>query len=132
MRTDFSGLSLTRMGRSLQFNKAYHPRMSEKIFISYRRSEAQWVAGRLHASLVQPLGDNAIFRDKESIGPGDNWPKAVEAALVTGKVTVLALIGPSWAKTLDEAGIRGWMIPPTGIEWNSSSRSSEAYALSRC
>src|SRR6202020_1195203 len=32
-------------------NKAYRPRMSEKIFISYRRSEAQWVAGRLHASL---------------------------------------------------------------------------------
>ena len=54
--------------------------MSEKIFISYRRSEAQMVAGRLRESLAQRLGEKAIFRDKDSIRPGEDWTKAIEAA----------------------------------------------------
>jgi TIR domain len=80
--------------------------MSKKIFISYRRSEAQMVAGRLRESLAQRLGEKAIFRDKDSIRAGEDWTKAVEAALVTDEIVVLALNGPGWSTTCDEAGIR--------------------------
>ena len=87
--------------------------MSETIFISYRRSEAAMVAGRLRQSL-EHQGEK-VFRDLDSIRGGEDFTKAVEEALGTGKVTVLALMGPSWAKTPDEAGIPRLNNP---ADWN--------------
>jgi hypothetical protein len=46
-----------------------------KIFVSYRRSDSQMVAGRLRESLAMRLGDEAIFRDKDSIGAGRTGPE---------------------------------------------------------
>ena len=76
-----------------------------KLFISYRRSDTQMVAGRLRESLGAHFGYRAIFRDKNSIAPGEDWTKAIEEGL-TGSVVVLALIGPNWATARDEAGNR--------------------------
>ncbi|MCK7473126.1 MAG: toll/interleukin-1 receptor domain-containing protein [Rhodopseudomonas palustris] len=60
-----------------------------RIFISYRRSDSQMVAGRLRESLARRLDDEAIFRDKDSIGAGEDWIRAIEASL-TGDAVVLA------------------------------------------
>jgi tetratricopeptide (TPR) repeat protein len=85
-----------------------------KIFISYRRSDSQMVAGRLRESLARRLGAEAIFRDKDSIGAGEDWTRAIEASL-TGNAIVLALIGPGWATARDEAGARRLDDP---ADWN--------------
>ncbi|MFY9941259.1 MAG: TIR domain-containing protein [Desulfobacterales bacterium] len=85
-----------------------------KIFISYRRSDSQMVAGRLRESLARRMGDTAIFRDKNSIGAGEDWVRAIEESL-TANVIVLALIGPHWASACDETGARRLDDP---ADWN--------------
>ena len=85
-----------------------------KVFISYRRSDTQMVAGRLRESLARRLGDESIFRDKNSIGAGEDWTKAIEQSL-SGDVVVLALIGPGWANARDEGGARRLDDP---ADWN--------------
>ena len=44
-----------------------------KLFISYRRSDTQMVAGRLRESLARRLGERAIFRDKNILAAGEDW-----------------------------------------------------------
>jgi tetratricopeptide (TPR) repeat protein len=85
-----------------------------KVFISYRRSDTQMVAGRLRESLARRLGEESIFRDKDSIGAGEDWTKAIKASL-SGDVVVLALIGPGWATARDETGGRRLDDP---ADWN--------------
>jgi tetratricopeptide (TPR) repeat protein len=85
-----------------------------KIFISYRRSDSQMVAGRLRESLARRMGESAIFRDKNSIGAGEDWVQAIEESL-SGNVVVLALIGPNWAAACDETGARRLDDP---ADWN--------------
>jgi hypothetical protein len=102
-----------------------------KVFISYRRSDTQMVAGRLRESLARRLGNAAIFRDKDSIGAGEDWTKAIEASL-SGDVVVLALIGPGWETARDEAGGRRLMIQQTGIASNSNRCSRDPAGSFRC
>ena len=85
-----------------------------KIFISYRRSDSQMVAGRLRESLARHLGDEAIFRDKDSISAGEDWTRAIEASLNKNAI-VLALIGPSWTTARDKSGARRLDDP---ADWN--------------
>jgi hypothetical protein len=85
-----------------------------KVFISYRRIEAEMVAGRLRESLAKRLRENAIFRDKNSIPGGVNWKEFIEARL-TPEVVVLGLIGPTWATARGDAGIRRLDDPN---DWN--------------
>lgn len=77
-----------------------------KVFISYRRSDTQMVAGRLRESLTKHIGSGAIFRDKDSIVPGVDWTKAIKESL-SGDVIVLALIGPNWETARDDEGKKG-------------------------
>jgi hypothetical protein len=85
-----------------------------KLFISYRRSDTQMVAGRLRESLARRLGERAIFRDKNSLAAGEDWTKAIDDAL-SGDVVLLALIGPSWATITDSSGRRRLDDPG---DWN--------------
>jgi hypothetical protein len=84
------------------------------IFISYRRGDAQMVAGRLRESLAMRMGSKAIFRDKTNIKGGEDFEAAIDRAL-RGQVIVLALIGPNWATALNKAGAR-LLDDPAG--WN--------------
>jgi len=84
------------------------------VFISYRRSDTQMVAGRLREALARHFGEAAIFRDKDSVAPGEDWTKAIKQEL-TEEVVVVALIGPNWATAKDEAGGRR-LDDPT--DWN--------------
>jgi hypothetical protein len=60
------------------------------------------------------MGESAIFRDKNSIGAGEDWVRAIEESL-TGNVIVLALIGPNWATARDAADARRLDDP---ADWN--------------
>lgn len=72
------------------------------------------VAGRLRESLARRIGSDAIFRDKDSIGAGEDWASAIKASL-SGNVIVLALIGAGWESARDEAGKRRLDDP---ADWN--------------
>jgi TIR domain-containing protein len=84
------------------------------VFISYRRSDTQMVAGRLREALARHFGESAIFRDKNSIGAGEDWTKAIKAEL-THDTVVIALIGPTWAAAKDDDGRRRLDDP---ADWN--------------
>jgi hypothetical protein len=71
-----------------------------RIFISYRRSDADMAAGRLRDALARHFGDRQIFRDRETVQPGADWEREVRLAL-TGDTIVLALIGPRWVTEAD-------------------------------
>jgi len=77
-----------------------------KIFISYRRSDTEWAAGRLRDALVRHFGDSQIFRDKENVPPGVDWREGIRLALSEPTTIVLALIGPFWLTELDREGHR--------------------------
>ncbi|HEX9277410.1 MAG TPA: TIR domain-containing protein [Casimicrobiaceae bacterium] len=84
------------------------------VFISYRRSDTQMVAGRLRESLARHFGDAAIFRDKNSIAAGEDWTKAIRDEL-TRDTVVVALIGSTWASAKDDSGRRRLDDP---ADWN--------------
>lgn len=71
------------------------------IFISYRRKDSSGHAGRIFDRLQQWYNSEDIFYDADSIEIADNFPTVIEKALQSVKV-VLVIIGPNWAKSLNE------------------------------
>lgn len=65
------------------------------VFLSYDRSDTEADANALYLSLVAELGSDAVFKDVDNVGLGENWRTAVERA-VEQSVIVLAMIGPDW------------------------------------
>ncbi len=76
-----------------------------KIFISYRRSEAEYAAGALGRELRAHFGEQQVFRDKEDIGAGASWKKAVLGEIDRDSA-LLVLIGSQWSKAANAAGER--------------------------
>jgi hypothetical protein len=79
------------------------------VFISYRRSDAEGWAGRLHDALTAHLGAGRfsrikIFRDIEGIPPGVDFETYINEAVGSADV-LIALIGPRWL-TASESGRR--------------------------
>ena len=79
------------------------PNGSQGIFLSYRRDDAAVSASLLRMCLEQSLPGAQVFRDAESIGPGDNFRTRIEEAIKSSAV-LLALIGPTWLTATDAAG----------------------------
>src|SRR6476620_6767901 len=75
------------------------------IFISYRREDSELYAGRLRDALRSHFGANQVFRDRDSIAPGERFPRRVEWELSSCDV-LLALIGPTWLTVKGGAGRR--------------------------
>lgn len=75
-----------------------------KIFISYRHNDTDMAAGRLAADLRKHFGEEAVFRDKESIAGGADWEEEIRSAIGPDGA-VLALIGKHWLET-DAEGLR--------------------------
>lgn len=71
------------------------PGSGRRIFISYRRSDTQGYAGWLHQILVDHYGRSQVFRDLDSIQPGEHFPTRV-ARTIAGCTDVIVLIGPAW------------------------------------
>jgi hypothetical protein len=76
-----------------------------RIFISYRRQETAWPAGRLYDVLVEHFPAEQVFKDIDNIDPGDEFVERITAA-VTSCDVLLAPIGPQWLTISDENGRR--------------------------
>ena len=48
------------------------------IFISYRREDSGPYAGRLRDTLSNHFGAEQVFRDIDSINPGERFPRMIE------------------------------------------------------
>ena len=70
-------------------------KLSRRIFISYRRSDTPGHAGWLHHILEEHYGRSSVFRDLDSIEPGQHFPTRVAQTIATC-TDVFALIGQTW------------------------------------
>jgi TIR domain len=75
------------------------------IFISYRRDDSGPYAGRLRDTLSSHFGVEQVFRDIDTISPGERFPRVIERAVGSCDV-LLALIGPTWLTITDESDRR--------------------------
>lgn len=82
----------------------------KRVFVSYRRADAQGWAGRLGADLAAAYGDAARFFDLDSIPPGADFLLEIEHSLADACV-VLVLIGPRWLDLRDTQGRRRLDLP---------------------
>ena len=79
--------------------------MRQGVFISYRRMDSQAEAGRLFDRLEEDLGRDRVFKDVDSIRPGENFPEVIARSLRETEV-VLVLIGPRWLLVRGDDGQR--------------------------
>ncbi len=76
-----------------------------KLFISYRRSDARGIAGRLSDTLGAYFGDERVFRDIENIQGGADFGNVLQQNLNNANA-VIVLIGPDWLSTKNADGQR--------------------------
>lgn len=91
------------------------PPPQRRIFISYRRQDAQWFAARLADSLSAYFGDQRVFRDIEGIAGGADFGAVIHDSLNSSDA-VIVVIGKSWLNARDEQG--GRRLDATG-DWVS-------------
>src|SRR3982074_658286 len=75
------------------------------VFISYRRSDSDVAAGRLADDLMEIFGRGAIFRDVDTLEPGEDYTTALDHALDSCGV-LIAVIGSRWSNITDDNGRR--------------------------
>jgi tetratricopeptide (TPR) repeat protein len=75
--------------------------MSGQIFISYRREESRWSAGRLYDRLNARFYQTRIFMDVAGIALGDDYVEAIEERVGDCDV-LIAIIGTRWLISTDE------------------------------
>jgi AraC-like DNA-binding protein len=78
---------------------------SGRIFLSYRRTDAQHIAGRLFDRLKTRFGVENVFMDVDSIEPGMDYGEVIDAAVGSCDVP-LAVIGRGWLGAVDECDRR--------------------------
>lgn len=76
-----------------------------RIFISYRRSDAESFAGRVCDRLRKDFGQRQVFMDTVGIGGGMPFDEAIARNLASCHV-IIAIIGKTWLTCADEAGKR--------------------------
>ncbi len=75
--------------------------ISNAVFISYRRSDSNDVAGRIYDFLSQHFGPDVVFKDVDSIPLGVDF--RIHLNQTVGRCQALvAVIGPTWLKVLQE------------------------------
>jgi formylglycine-generating enzyme required for sulfatase activity len=67
-----------------------------RIVLSYRRSDAEAIAGRIFDRLVKHYGDESVFMDIDSIPFGVDFRAHIRKELEECNI-LLAIIGPHWA-----------------------------------
>jgi hypothetical protein len=65
------------------------------IFICYRREDSAYPAGWLYDQLAEHFGSDRIFKDVDSIRPGEDFIEQINAAVGSSAV-LLAVIGKRW------------------------------------
>jgi TIR domain len=79
--------------------------MNGQIFISYRREDASYPAGRLYDNLHSRFPQNEIFMDVDSLKPGIDFVQTIEERVGACDVLV-AVIGKRWLSAADEESRR--------------------------
>ncbi|MGI8990849.1 MAG: TIR domain-containing protein [Bryobacteraceae bacterium] len=80
-----------------------------KLFISYRRDDAEGQAGRLYDRLNAAF-PGRVFRDVSGIEIGVDFAGAIQQAIASS-VVLVAVIGRQWSNLADAAGQRRIMQP---------------------
>lgn len=73
----------------------------DRVFISYRRSDAAGSVTALRITLVENFGVAHVFQDVEGIDPGEEFPEILKQELRRAAV-VLAVIGEGWLSAVNE------------------------------
>lgn len=84
------GLALLRRRR-----RAAASASAPRVLLSYRRSDSAAVCGRVYDRLVMHWGADHVFRDIDSLAPGEAFAERIRA-FVAESDAVLVLIGPQW------------------------------------
>lgn len=79
--------------------------MSDRIFISYRRSDTSGYSGRLFDRLSAAFGRDRVFMDIEAIEPGSDFVDTIDKA-VGSCGALVAVIGKRWLEATDDQGRR--------------------------
>ena len=74
-----------------------------KIFISYRREDSHYIAGRIYERLIQHFHASLVFMDIQSIPLGVDF-REVLAREGSNADVLLSLIGPRWV--VNASGVR--------------------------
>jgi hypothetical protein len=74
-----------------------------RIFISYRTEDSVHVAREVAAGFAKETGWHRVFRDRDSLRPGELYPESIRDA-VSAADLVLAIIGPHWLAAHDDHG----------------------------
>jgi hypothetical protein len=82
-----------------------HGTMSGEIFISYRREDASYPAGRLYDRLSAHFAQSQIFMDVDTLEPGVDFVEAIDKSVGACDV-LIAVIGKRWLSASDEDGKR--------------------------
>lgn len=67
-----------------------------RVFVSYRRATTQGHAGRIADHLGRVFGPTHVFRDVDSVSPGEDFIDAIDRRLAVCDA-VVAVFGPGWA-----------------------------------
>lgn len=78
---------------------------TSKLFISYRRSDAERTARSLREALAARFGPERIFFDTSDIPYGEDFQRVVHERIAESDV-VLVVIGPAWLSVRNEHGRR--------------------------
>jgi hypothetical protein len=73
------------------------------VFISYRREDTGGAAGRLYDRLGARFGFRRVFRDVDTIEPGERFTRRIEERLAETDV-LIALIGREWLSSAHADG----------------------------
>jgi hypothetical protein len=73
------------------------------VFICYRREDTGGAAGRLYDRLCAHFGSGRVFRDVDTIAPGDRFDQRIDERLARADV-LIALIGREWMASTDAEG----------------------------
>jgi len=71
------------------------PEPRARIFISYRRDDTSATAEHLHTSLGRRFGKEKVFRDLDTLAPGEDFAAEIKGA-IAGTSVFIALIGRRW------------------------------------
>jgi hypothetical protein len=77
--------------------------MGSKIFINYRREDSPWNSLALYQELIKHFPKENIFKDFNTIRPGEDFVERIEKALESCSV-LLVLISEHWLEAKDKNG----------------------------
>jgi hypothetical protein len=80
-------------------------RAAPRFFLNYRSGDGDAISLMLHNELSSRFSDADVFRDNNSIPPGEPFPEKLLAG-ARGCRAMLSLIGPRWESMKDDNGGR--------------------------